>query len=89
MMTAGALRGDSRRRKEGRAAEGIPLWWDQRGSCSPVTLVVLPQQQVLSPDMLNERVSHTAHLTQNTEITRRGNIKPVVFGINLRLSWIA
>lgn len=72
MMTAGALRGDSRRRKEGRAAEGIPLWRDQRGSCQPVTLVVLLQQQVLSPDMLNERVSHTAHLTQNTEITDAG-----------------
>lgn len=44
-------RGDSQ-------AEGI-----RRGSLA-VTLEVLLPQQVLSPDMLKERVSHAAHLTQ-------------------------
>lgn len=63
-------RGTSRRREEGRAAEGLPGWGDQRGSLA-VTLVVLQPQQVLSPDMLKEWVSHTAHLTQKrlTEIS--------------------
>lgn len=67
----------SRRREEGRA-EGNPGRRDHGDSWS-VTSVVLPprqQQQVHSANMLKEWVSHTAHLTPNTEITEAWILSP-------------
>lgn len=72
-----------------RGEQRIPGWWDQRDSWS-VTLAVLTQQQVLSPSLrLKEWVSHTAQPDTKYTDYRSKNIKPVVFGINLRFSGIS